>query len=193
MALPNYLLSVLNKLSGVHAEVIESLEEKRNTALLTKSRKAIVKLCNAILPRDNKGDRIFERFGAHGVQLEYGNIDIIFNRYIRGDCIYILKDGVTVASWADQSAAYDGLIGEGDLQLSSAISHLDLKPFIESDNPRKLIVSMGCAHISGNVTLGHIINPNKLKNARDDSLVFSAFPNLGRKRLEQDLSLCASL
>ena len=156
MAIPNYLKSVLNKLSGVHAEVIESLEEKRNTALLTKSRKAIVKLCDSLLPRDCNGDMVFERFGAHGVMLEHGEIDIIFNRYIRGDCILILKDGVTVARWVDQSAAYDGLVGEGDLDISTAISHLDLNPFIEADDPKRLIVQMGCPNVSSDVKLGEV-------------------------------------
>lgn len=189
MALPKYLQSLLNKLSGVQAEVVESLEEKRNSSLLDKNRAAIVKLCDQLLPRKENGDRVFDQFGSHGVQLEHGNINIIFNRYIRGDCIYVCKDGVTVASWVDQGAAFSGLIGEGDVDISSALTHEDLKPFIEADDPTAFVVKMGCTTMGKTGELGDVLFPEQFKRISNNSSIYSAFPQYGRKRLEEDLSL----
>ncbi len=189
MPLPKFIQSALNTLSEAQTDVLNAMGEQRDKFILTRNRKALVRLCDSILPREANGDRVFERFGCHGVHLQYQDIDIYFNRYIRGDAIYIAKDGVIVASWADQSAAYNGMMGENDVRISSALSHQDIKPFLEHADVKSLIVQMGETSLGKNDNVGDVFNQHKFKAAASNSVVFSAFPQHNRQRLESDLSL----
>jgi hypothetical protein len=189
MTLPKFIQSALNTLSEAQTDVLDAMSEQRDKFILTRNRKALVRLCDSILPRDADGEREFERYGCHGVHLQHQDIDIYFNRYIRGDAIYIAKDGVIVGSWADQSAAYSGMLGENDVRISSALTHHDIKPFLDHANIKSLIVKMGETNLGENDNLGDVFNQNKFKAAASSSVVFSAFPQHNRQRLESDLSL----
>ena len=164
------------------------LEDQRESFALAHSRRALVKLCNRLLPRDSSGKRIFERFGSHGVHLSHGNVDIVFNRYIRGDAIYVIKDGVIVGSWADQSAAYS-FLGENDVTLSRAFHSSDLTPFLKAADITPLIVKLGHTSLNKADKPGDIAFEDKFKKMPSNSPVLSTFSQHARARLESDLSL----
>ncbi len=62
MSTNSYLKSLLGKLSGVQSDVLSMLEDQRESFALAHSRRALVKLCNRLLPLLKTYPNLLTRF-----------------------------------------------------------------------------------------------------------------------------------
>jgi len=77
-----------------------------------KEQSEIIKIIDKFLKKnisDPESDQVFNL--KHGYKLHY-------NSFPRGDVIELKKGSKVVAGWADQSRAYNGMMGKGDFEFS---------------------------------------------------------------------------
>jgi hypothetical protein len=192
MAIPKKLASILAELTGIQKAVTDQFREKMLENSQKKARSLVFKLLDAQMRLDNpESDRGYGKCGDQ-LHIRHKNIDLVLTRYLRGDVLEACLDGISVATWADQSAPFHQLLGENDIEQCSIFSLEMIQPILNNAKISSLFMQKDVteklyATTSG---LGMIVFKDqfdRLVAHRSKSLAI--FPDLKRERLEADFGI----